>query len=399
MPLDSDQPVSKPSLDELLAHVRTMLPRLRERARQADVSRTLSPETLSELTQSGLYRIFQPARYGGYELDFVALLSLSSELARACGSTAWVYANLAEHNRLNGMRDPRAQEDLWGFNQNATVSASFPTGAAHWERVEGGVVLDGTWGFSSGIDAADWNDFTIFLPREGNAPPEHHFAMAPRAQIEIIDDWHATGLRGTGSKSTRASKLFVPAHRLVSTERCRGGPTEGSAVNPGPLYRTPVYALGGKIFSICVLGIARGALDLIKEDLATRIGVSQRKISDQATAQSRIAEADAEIEAAAALLERDCFEAMRFARAAEEPPLERRVIWRRNDAYATKLCVSAVERLHALAGARRLADTDPFQRAWRDIHAAASQIQLNWDAQSINFGRVAFGMAPLDPRI
>ncbi|MFM9972409.1 MAG: hypothetical protein ACKVQK_28845 [Burkholderiales bacterium] len=90
---------------------------------------------------------------------------------------------------------------------------------------------------------------------------------------------------------------------------------------------------------------------------------------------------------------------MRFARGKEQPPLARRVSWRRNDAYAAKFCVSAVERLHSLSGARRLSDTDPFQRAWRDIHAAASQIQLNWDAQSINFGRAAFGLVPMDPRI
>jgi 3-hydroxy-9,10-secoandrosta-1,3,5(10)-triene-9,17-dione monooxygenase len=191
----------------------------------------------------------------------------------------------------------------------------------------------------------------------------------------------------------------VPEHRLVSTERCRGNPTEGGAVNPGPLYRTPVYALGGKIFSSCALGIARGALDLMLEDLSSRVGIAHRPVADFPTTQFRIAEAAAEIDAAGVLLERDCVEAMEFARADRQPPLARRMAWRRDDAYAAKLCVSAVERLHALAGARRLSDQDPFQRAWRDVHAAASQIQLNWDAQSINYGRVALGMEPLDPRV
>ena len=367
--------------------------------RDSHPQRTLPEATKQELVDGGFYRIFQPERYGGYEFDFVALLKLSAVFGRGCGSTAWVFANLAEHNRMNGMRHPQAQEELWADDKDATVSAAFPAEGASFTPVDDGVVLDGEWGFASGIDAATWNDFTIFLPRGGDAPPEHHFAMVPVSDIEIVDDWYVTGLCGTGSKSLRLHELFVPAHRLISSEQCRGGPTEGSAVNPGPLYRTPVYALGGKIFSSCALGIAQGALALITDDLAGRVGISHRKIADQPTAQTRIAEADAEITAAGALLEQDCIETMIFARAGEVPPLVRRMTWRRNDAYAAKLCVGAVERLHTLTGARRLSDRDLFQRAWRDIHAATSQIQLNWDAQSVNFGRVAFGMEPLDPRV
>src|SRR5947207_4352970 len=43
-----------------------------------------------------------------------------------------------------------------------------------------------------------------------------------------------------------------------------------------PLYRTPVYALGGKIFSSCALGIARGALEETKRNLAERDRKSTR---------------------------------------------------------------------------------------------------------------------------
>jgi hypothetical protein len=75
---------------------------------------------------------------------------------------------------------------------------------------------------------------------------------------------------------------------------------------------------------------------------------------------------------------------MEFAARGETAPTEERVRWRRNDAYAAKLCLQAVERLHALAGARRLAASDPFQRHWRDAHAAAAQISLSWDLQAAN---------------
>jgi alkylation response protein AidB-like acyl-CoA dehydrogenase len=165
------------------------------------------------------------------------------------------------------------------------------------------------------------------------------------------------------------------------------------------LYRTPVYALGSKIFSGANLGMARGALELTMADVENRVAVSGLRVAEQSTVQSRIAEADAELEAAWALLSNDCEIAMQLAKAGETPDLAVRMRWRRNDAYATKLCLQAVERLHTLAGARRMTSDNLFQRAWRDLHAGAAQVQVNWDLQSTNFGRVAFGQPPLDARI
>jgi alkylation response protein AidB-like acyl-CoA dehydrogenase len=127
--------------------------------------------------------------------------------------------------------------------------------------------------------------------------------------------------------------------------------------------------------------------------------VTGATLSEQPTVQVRVAEADAEIEAAAALALRDARIAEAYAARAERPPERERVRWRRNDAFAASLCLRAVERLHALAGARRLSSSDPFQRAFRDAHAAAAQITIAWDLQAVNYGRVMFGMRPGDTRI
>lgn len=37
--------------------------------------------------------------------------------------------------------------------------------------------------------------------------------------------------------------------------------------------------------------------------------------------------------------------------------------------------------------------------AWRDVHAAVSQIGLAWDIQATNYGRVTFGLPLMDPKI
>jgi alkylation response protein AidB-like acyl-CoA dehydrogenase len=122
-------------------------------------------------------------------------------------------------------------------------------------------------------------------------------------------------------------------------------------------------------------------------------------MSDLPTVQVRVAEAMAEIEAAAALLLKDCDDAMTFGATGERAPLPLRARWRLNNAFAGQLCLRAVERLHPLIGARGINQDSLFLLAWRDIHAAVSQITMAWDIQAVNAGRIEFGLPSLDPRL
>jgi len=131
-----------------------------------------------------------------------------------------------------------------------------------------------------------------------------------------------------------------------------------------------------------------------------RHSVGGVKMSDIPTVQLRVAEALAEIEAAAALLLKDCDDAMRFGETGDKPPIELRARWRLNNAFAGQLCLRAIERLHPLIGARGINDPENlFLLAWRDIHAAVSQITMAWDIQAVNTGRIIFGLPSLDLRL
>jgi len=80
------------------------------------------------------------------------------------------------------------------------------------------------------------------------------------------------------------------------------------------------------------------------------------------------------------------------------PSLLERVNWRRNNAYAVEICQRAVDRLYALSGMRGMAMDSHIQRAWRDVHAAAAQVGITWDANATIYGRARFGMTIRDPR-
>jgi 3-hydroxy-9,10-secoandrosta-1,3,5(10)-triene-9,17-dione monooxygenase len=390
---------AKPTRDEIIGRARELIPVLRERAAEAEALRRLPDATNRAFHDAGLYRLYQPRRYGGYEADYQLQIDVAAELGRGCGSSAWVQSILASHSWVHGMLGQDAQDEVWGKTPEAIIASAFPTRGASATPVEGGFVVDGRWSFTSGVDHCEWSHLNLLVPRPGQ-PPQHYFAAVPARDYIIIDDWHVAGMRGTGSKSIELAKIFVPAHRALDTHRCVGGPTAGSALSPGPLFRMPLFALFAHGIVGPAVGMALGALDGVLAPLrAARKSQAGLTVGGLPTVQLRLAEASAEIDAARALLQAASDEATALAAADIVPSLEQRVRWRRNGAYAGSLCLRAVERLYPLAGANGLAEASPFQRTFRDIHGACAHIALTWDVQGANYGGVLLGAASTDPKL
>lgn len=383
---------------QLIERARAMVPSLRERAAQAERDRRIAGETHAAFVEAGFYRIHQPRRFGGFEMDLSMMVDLAAELGRGCGSSCWIFTNLAIQNLILGTHYARTQEEVWGPAGNALIGSSFPAKGGKVRKVDGGIVADGLWSFASGIDFVDWNNMQVFIPQE-SGPPQHRFALVPRSDYEVVDDWNPAGLAGTGSRSIRLRECFIPDHRTLPSTLILGGVSPGSEVNPSALYRIPPLTLGTKVFSGVAVGIARGALEEMESELRTRRNVAGIPMCELATTQVRVAEASAEIAAAWALLIKDCQDAIAIVQDGKVPDIAVRAQWRLNNAYAGQLCLRAVERLHPLVGARGLDADSPFQRAFRDIHAAVLQITMAWDIQTVNAGRIRFGLPSLDPRV
>jgi len=385
---------------DMIDAARAMAPTLLDRARHAEENRAVPRETFDEFTKQGFFRIHQPQRFGGKGWGISMMVRLGAELGQGCGSSCWIFSNLAVQNWILGMNNPEAQEDVWGDNPMALIASSFPAKGGRVERADGGLIANGLWSFASGVDFADWNNMQVFVPPEnGEGPPEHRFALVPRSDYEIEDDWFSPGLAGTGSRTIRLDNVFIPEHRTIPSTKLMGGPSPGSEINPGALYRVPPLTLGTKVFAAPALGIAKGGLAMIENDLRSRNTVGNAPMAELPTAQARISEAGAEIEAAEALLLKDCADAMAIAEAGEVPEIDDRARWRRNNAFAVQLCVRALERLNPLVGARGLTPENDFLRMFRDVHAASLQITVAWDIQAVNAGRIRFGLPSLDPRV
>jgi 3-hydroxy-9,10-secoandrosta-1,3,5(10)-triene-9,17-dione monooxygenase len=398
MPQATTQRGEPPRFEELQARAEALVPVLRERAPRAEKLRRLPDETIADLHASGLFRVLQPARVGGSELPYRALFELTAVIGQGCGSTAWVLGNLAAHHWLLGMWHPEAQDEIWGQSPDSLISSALAFARGRARRVEGGYQLSGRWPFSSGIDPSTWNIFGAIVNDEETGQSEPRMFLVPASDYTIIDTWQVIGLGGTGSNDVEVVDVFVPAYRTLSTERIRGGPNRGTELNPGTLYKLPAVSLFAFAVAGVSLGIARGAIQHFAETTRTRRSAyTGRNIADFTNMQVHLAEAAALADAAEATVLRDCDEATRITEAGVVPSIDQRARYRRDGAFAATLCTRAVDLLFAATGGNAIYESNPIQRAFRDVHAANAHYMLNWDVNGAVYGRVALGLPPDAP--
>jgi 3-hydroxy-9,10-secoandrosta-1,3,5(10)-triene-9,17-dione monooxygenase len=378
---------------EIIARARAMLPALRQRAAETEALRRLPDDLSRAFAAAGFYKIMQPRRYGGYELEFGTQTELGCELGRACGSASWVATITSCHPWIAGMFPKEAQDEIWGDDPDTMLSSSFLAVAPEVERVAGGYRVSGRWKFSSGVDHCQWA--VVLLP----LPPKTYFALLNLGECRIEDVWQAVGLAGSGSNDIVAANVFVPEHRLLDLEATKGGPTPGSAVNDHYLFRLPLLSL--LTYSIVGngLGIARGVAETVIAELAGRKSGAGAALAANQSLQLRIAEALAEIDAANALVFNDRDEIVRRAKAGDSFAIADRSRYRRDLSFAGQLCVRAVERLFPILGARGLMADHPVQRGWRDLRAVTHHLAMTWDVQGSTYGAIALGLPCPDPRI
>ena len=382
--------------DALKDAARGLVPTLLARADQTEELRHLPVETFNDLRSLGLTRLCQPKVFGGAELPLDRAVDILSTLAQGCASSAWVCGVYTDHAILAAMFAERATREVWGETPEAAISAGyFPVGRA--EQVDGGYQLSGKWGWVSGCDYADWFLFGALLPGERGAPV-HHFFLVPRSEIDIEDNWHVLGLCGTGSKNVIVEGAFVPDYRVLSFPMASGGAEARANDESRPLYRLGHVSSVPFVFASVALGVAESLLSIMTGQIANRRAMG-RNLAELQSMQLHIAESAVELDCARLLMTRDTSEAMAAMRERRPLTMLERGRNRRDMAYLARLCKSAGNRLHDMAGASGIFDSHITQRKYRDLQAALRHITLSWDIAGTTYGEIVFGLEPSSPLV
>jgi alkylation response protein AidB-like acyl-CoA dehydrogenase len=277
-----------------------LAPQIQASSEEIEHSRRLPLPLVEAMAQAGLFRLWIPQSLGGEEADPITLVRVVEEISRADGAAGWCTAIHGEYGVFGGYLSADAAREIYGSDPHVRTAGAFrPFGDAVVES--GGYRVTGQWPLASGCEHSSWIVGGCRI-LDGNQPrlrpdgtPITRILFFPAADCEILDTWHSIGLRGTGSHDYAVADVFVPAERSLSF---RDPP-----VSPGPLYAMPTIALFATALAAVPLGIARHAIDIVRDLAKTKIASrSRRSLNEDATMQANLGIAEAKLRSARAFL-------------------------------------------------------------------------------------------------
>lgn len=380
----------------LLEALQDVLPQIAQNAGKCENERKVPIENIELLKSIGLHKAFLPKEYGGYEISLPEFSDCITALAGACGSTAWAFSLLCTHNHQLAMFPKQLQDEIWGDNPDAVASSSIAPFSTI-EEVDGGIRISGQMGWSSGVDHADW---AIVGCNRINEQGEkvYCFAVLPREDYEIVDNWYALAMKGSGSKLISIKDVFVPNYRIQAAKDMMEGRSAGFGLYPdSKVFYAPYRPYFASGFAAIGLGIAERMLVAFKEKTQNRVrAYTGANVGTATPALMRLAESTHQVGAARAYLEKTLRDIGEHAERQEYPTRATLAGWRTNQAYCVKMCIEAVDRLVNASGASIWMEGVEIQRLFRDMHITGAHAYTDYDVCAQILGRELMGLEP-DP--
>jgi alkylation response protein AidB-like acyl-CoA dehydrogenase len=352
-----------------------LAPLAREYADASERERHAQQPVVDGIAGAGIFHMFVPASLGGLEVDPSTGVRVLEALGAADGSAGWIAMIGSTTGVTSAYLQPPAAREIFGDGPGRVVGGVVaPRGAA--DVVDGGYRVTGRWPFASGSQHSQWllggsliraNGEVQTLP---SGDPDVHFVFFPASEVEIIDTWHVSGLRGTGSHDMAVNHLFVPRDHAYSVPL-------GRPVHDGPLYRLSMMGL----LSVCVaavgLGIARTAIETVREMAQTKVPMGRRHpIADWATGQQEMARAEASLRSARAFMFDAIGEVWQMLEGGDTPTDDQRAVLRLSATNAAWASADAVDRAYNLGGGSSIYETSPLQRCFRDVHTLTQHVMV-----------------------
>jgi 3-hydroxy-9,10-secoandrosta-1,3,5(10)-triene-9,17-dione monooxygenase len=354
-------------------------------ADQQRANRQMDASVVSALKDCGFYRMMLPKQWGGSEHRPQDFFAEQIRIAEADMSTAWASGIIGVHAFQIAMMDPKAQEEVYSDDPNTLVSSSYNPIGARAEICDGGFMLHGRWGWSSGSDHCSWALLGGVIPGDG-----YRTFLVPRSDYTIEDTWHVMGLQATGSNDVVIEQpIFVPEHR---THKQMDG------FNCVHQQTSPMYDLSWaqtfiRVVNTPAIGALKHALKLFIETRTGAATSDPAKLGGDVETQERIAK----VKYIIAELESILFGNFDKMEAAQwKPTMDERILYRYQAAQVIPKAIEGVDLLFDVAGGRSVFENHPMQQLWHDIHIARCHVANNPTVFARNLGATALGMDNAD---
>ena len=358
-----------------LDRARGVAEKLSAGTRRIEETRELPPDLRAAMHDARMFRLTLPKTVGGDEIDLPTLAQVTEIIAAADASSGWVLGQGSGCAMSASFLRPDVAKRLFGARDAVLAWGAGIQGTAH--VVPRGYRVSGKWSFASGSRHATMLGAHCKIVeadgsqrRRADGSIADRTALIPRSKARIIDDWHVTGLKGTGSDSYEVKDLFVADEETIDRDDMQ------TVHEKGPLYRLPTTIIYAGAFAGVMLGVTRGTLADLRTLAMTK---TQRgaatSMRDSPVFQSELARMEARWRAARALLHTTLNALWRDIVAGHPLSLEHQINLRLASTFAINEGVDIVAEAYRNAGSSAIFLKNPFEQRLRDAHSVSQQVQ------------------------
>ncbi|MCB2135134.1 MAG: hypothetical protein KDE08_04200 [Rhodobacteraceae bacterium] len=360
--LDGQTSSTAATMIERFERIRPLLVR---QSGRFDTDRRMSDEAFGALSEACFFRLLLPVQLGGCGLSPLDFMTVVEHAAALDGTIGWLVGNGGGMSRAGGYLPVEAAQEVFGKPAAFVASSTGAVGKA--VPVTWGYRITGRWPFASGAPHA-----TTFAPLCEVEGDDGRIVLAflRREALELIDNWHVSGMSGTGSWDFEAESVFLPAEFVCDMPP---NPTQ-----PGIIYRLPSVSAFVWTVATVPLGIAQGAIDALVSVSAghRRLGITL-PIAERELVQAEIGRCLAKCRAASAYMRSAMSDLCASVESESGDLAATRINYRLACSHAAEVAVAVVLKVNDLIGARALAEPQPFERRERDVRAAAKHIAMS----------------------
>ncbi|MGN9910214.1 acyl-CoA dehydrogenase family protein [Phytohabitans sp. LJ34] len=382
-----------PPRADLVRRAAELVPLLAQHAQWGEENRRLHDDVVAALGDSGILRMRVPEEFGGYEADTRSVVEVIAELARGDGSTAWTVAVWHISSWITGLFPDAVRQEVFGDPSTRISGILSPTAMA--VPVDGGYVLNGKWAFNTGATQSQWNANAAVLatPDGGHEPI---LTLIPMSDLMVVDDWHTSGLRGSGSVSTVAKDVFLPKERVLPMVPIIMGQHPLQQHPTATMWRGPFMPVACATVGATAYGLAKAGKEAFFERLPGR-KITYTDYADQSQAPlTHLQVASAQIK-----LDQAEFHALRAAdrvdskgKAGAEWTLEERARARLDLGATCQAAKEAVDVLNTASGGSSIYKDVPIQRIERDVQTVNLHAIMHPNTNLELYGRILCGLGP-----
>jgi alkylation response protein AidB-like acyl-CoA dehydrogenase len=358
------------------------------RAHEIEEERRIPADLAATLADTGIFKLWVAQAFGGAQATVQEGLDAIEDAAFHDGSTGWAVMIANTTALMSGKLTAPFAAEIFGAPNAVAGGFAAPVGVGTLE--DDGMRVTGQWAWGSGsthctsigggVRFVDCDGEPAKLP-DGSAAT---FAFFDVDDVEFLDTWHVSGLKGSASTDYKVTNAFVPFGRCVALD------TRQVTIDAA-LYNYPTMgALACGVASVAV-GLARRAVIELVELAAKVPQGSARSLAERPVVQAQLAQAEANRAAGWAFLKESVAHAWDTLDRTGAATIDERRQLRLAAVAATRLSAEAVDLCYSAGGGTSVYNDSALQRVFRDVHVA-TQHGMVADRVLEPIGRLGFGL-------